>query len=397
MRILPFDKGDEKGLCHVSYTSMQRALRYISNLSLMGYCQVGRKYWKYFSGTIPVMGTEEIANRVYLNIYWIHKGDKERVDQVISKLNSEIIITTQNQMERLRLICKNDALLNAFVLTHMTTDVLYENKDTKLRELMESFEKNTRPSQNFNGKGTGVSSKRFNARSKEFLFGQQPDKVRPLSPNKAFPLSSNVTPSLKEVVMKILGFIASPRKGSNTDTLVDETLKGSDVAGHTYEKLQLYNYEISACIDCRKCKKGDFVCVVKDSMQEIYPKMDEADLIIFGMPNYWYGPTAKMKLLIDRMRPYIANGKLKGKKVVVVTPAAEGPDACGPLIEMFGMSFRQLDMEFTGKILATAYERGEIKSNQESLKSAYDLGASLQTSYAVVEKEGSGLNIGHLC
>jgi len=80
--------------------------------------------------------------------------------------------------------------------------------------------------------------------------------------------------------------------------------------------------------------------VVKDSMQEIYPKMDEADLIIFGMPNYWYGPTAKMKLLIDRMRPYIANGKLKGKKVVVVTPAAEGPDACGPLIEMFGMSFR---------------------------------------------------------
>ena len=139
-------KGDEKGLCHVSYTSMQRALRYISNLSLMGYCQVGRKYWKYFSGTIPVMGTEEIANRVYLNIYWIHKGDKERVDQVISKLNSEIIITTQNQMERLRLICKNDALLNAFVLTHMTTDVLYENKDTKLRELLESFEKNTRPS-----------------------------------------------------------------------------------------------------------------------------------------------------------------------------------------------------------------------------------------------------------
>lgn len=138
-------KGDEKGLCHVSYTSMQRALTYISNMSLMGYCQVGRKYWKYFSGIIPVMGTEEIANRVYLNMYWIHKGDKETVDQVISRLNSEIIITTQNQMERLRLICKNDALLNAFVLTHMTTDVLYENKDTKLGELLESFAKNRQP------------------------------------------------------------------------------------------------------------------------------------------------------------------------------------------------------------------------------------------------------------
>ena len=42
--------------------------------------------------------------------------------------------------------------------------------------------------------------------------------------------------------------------------------------------------------------------------------MDEADIIIFGTPNYWYGPTAKMKLLIDRMRPYIANEKLNGKK-----------------------------------------------------------------------------------
>ena len=52
--------------------------------------------------------------------------------------------------------------------------------------------------------------------------------------------------------MKVLAFIASPRKGSNTDTLVDETLKGSEVTGHTYEKLYLYNYEISACIDCRK-------------------------------------------------------------------------------------------------------------------------------------------------
>jgi len=136
-------KGDEKGLCHVSHTTMQRALSYISNLSLMGYCQVGRKYWKYFSGIIPIMRTEEIANRLYLNMYWIHKGNRDSVDQLISKLNAEISITTRNQMERLRLVSQNDAFLNAFVLTHMITDVLYENKDTKLVELLESFEKNT--------------------------------------------------------------------------------------------------------------------------------------------------------------------------------------------------------------------------------------------------------------
>ena len=177
--------------------------------------------------------------------------------------------------------------------------------------------------------------------------------------------------------MKILVLIGSPRKGSNTDTLVEQILKGSEVNGHTSDKFYLYDYKISPCVDCRKCKEKDLVCTVKDGMQELYPKMEEADLIIFGTPNYWYGPTGKMKLLIDRMRPFGGNGKLRGKKAVVVTPAAEGPKACGPLIEMFRLSFDYLGMEFIGKVLATAYEKGEIRENQEELKKAYDFGISL--------------------
>ena len=177
--------------------------------------------------------------------------------------------------------------------------------------------------------------------------------------------------------MRILALVGSPRKSGNTDTLVEEVLKGAGVTGHESEKLYLYKHEISPCIDCRKCKKSDFLCVIKDGMQEIYAGMDRADLIIFGTPNYWYGPTAKMKLLMDRMRPYVANGKLKGKKAIVITPAAEGPGACGPLMEMFRMSFDYLEMEMAGDILAKAYERGEIKNDHEALKNAYGLGASL--------------------
>jgi len=176
--------------------------------------------------------------------------------------------------------------------------------------------------------------------------------------------------------MEILALVGSPRKGSNTDILVDETLKGSEDRGHTFDKIYLYDYEISPCIDCRKCKKDKYVCAVKDGMGELYPKMDKADMIVFGTPNYWYGPSAMMKLLIDRMRPYVANGKLSGKKAAVIIPAAEGPGACGPMVEMFRLSFDYLDMEFKGKILATAYERGEIKNNRSALKEAYDFGTT---------------------
>jgi multimeric flavodoxin WrbA len=177
--------------------------------------------------------------------------------------------------------------------------------------------------------------------------------------------------------LKILALIGSPRKGSNTDILVEQFLQGSKAQGHTGKKLYLYNYEISPCIDCRKCKQNDCVCVLDDGMQGIYPKIDVADLIVFATPLYWYGPSAKMKLLIDRIRPYVANKKLKGKKAVVVAPAGDGPKACGPLIEMFRMSFDYLGVEFVGKILGTAFERKEILTRKKELKKAYDLGASL--------------------
>jgi multimeric flavodoxin WrbA len=125
--------------------------------------------------------------------------------------------------------------------------------------------------------------------------------------------------------MRILAFIGSPRKGGNTDTVVGQILKGSQAKGHSSETVYLYDYEISACADCRQCKGGDYACSIDDGMQEIYPKMEEADLIIFGTPVYWYGPTAKMKLLVDRMRPFVARGTLKGKKALIVAPSEEGP------------------------------------------------------------------------
>lgn len=185
------------------------------------------------------------------------------------------------------------------------------------------------------------------------------------------------TEARMEAIMKILALVGSPRKGSNTDILVDQILRGCELKGHGSEKVYLYDYEIAPCIDCRGCKKGDYVCVLCDGMAEIYPKIEGADFIIFGTPLYWYGPTGKMKLLLDRLRPFIASGKLEGKKGVVVTPSEEGADACGCLVEMFRKSFDYLGMEFRGALLAKAYEKGEIKENQEQLKKAYEFGVGI--------------------
>jgi multimeric flavodoxin WrbA len=177
--------------------------------------------------------------------------------------------------------------------------------------------------------------------------------------------------------MKILAMIGSPRKGSNTDILVDQLLKGAEENGHDSQKLYLYQYDIKPCVDCRKCKAGEPVCALKDDMTDLYPLIDKADVLVFGTPNYWYGPSAKMKLLIDRIRPYVESRILEGKAAMVAIPAGEGPPACGPMMEAFKMSFKYLGMKFAGAVLGEAYERKEILDKPDSLQEAYELGKSL--------------------
>jgi multimeric flavodoxin WrbA len=177
--------------------------------------------------------------------------------------------------------------------------------------------------------------------------------------------------------VKVLGLVGSPRKESNTDLLVTAVLYGAGAAGAETEKVYLYDLNILPCVDCRGCKKGSFQCVLGDGMKWLYPKLDEADVIVFGTPLYWYGSTAKMKLMIDRLRPYIASKKLKGKRAVLVVPSEEGAKACDNLVGMFEQSFGYLEVELAGKVLAQASEKAEIRTNPKVLDEAFALGKTL--------------------
>ncbi len=178
--------------------------------------------------------------------------------------------------------------------------------------------------------------------------------------------------------MKILGLVGSPRKGSNTDLLVSAILEGAEANNHLTEKIYLYDFDIAACVDCRACKKGNYICAIKDSMPLLYPKLEEAHVIVFGTPLYWYGPSAKMKLLIDRLRPFIASKGLKGKKAVLVIPSEEGAEACNFAIGMFNLSFEYLGIEMSGKMTPKSSERAEINGQPQILKEAFELGKALK-------------------
>jgi len=135
-------KGLKRGLVWVPETTMQEALQFVVIYSLMYYCEIGKQYWKFFLGIHPLLDPEEMVARIHLNIYWDCKGDKQAVDKVLRSFGDEITCTCRCQVERLGLICKDDALMNAFVNTQAQIEWLALSKGALLEQSFEEFLQN---------------------------------------------------------------------------------------------------------------------------------------------------------------------------------------------------------------------------------------------------------------
>lgn len=111
-------------LCIIE-TTMQEALKFIAILSLTQYCEVGKKYGKYFQSINPLMTPSDIAAATYRQLFTATGGDIAEVSKIILTMRDELIQVVRCQMQRMQLICMNDAFLNAFVSTYNTTELLF--------------------------------------------------------------------------------------------------------------------------------------------------------------------------------------------------------------------------------------------------------------------------------
>lgn len=109
--------------------------------------------------------------------------------------------------------------------------------------------------------------------------------------------------------MKILAFFGSARKKGNTRAMLDRLL---DKLEGEKEVVSCYDLKIKACTDCRYCYSHP-ECAIKDEMTEIYRKVNEADIIIFAAPIYFFGVPGPMKTMMDRFQVFWAR-ELRGDK-----------------------------------------------------------------------------------
>lgn len=175
---------------------------------------------------------------------------------------------------------------------------------------------------------------------------------------------------------KALILNGSPRKKGNTSILVEHLVKFLPT-DQDIKVSYLYDFNIKPCLDCRACKKGKLVCILKDGMEELYSSIDDSDVIIIGTPIYWFGPTAQTKLLLDRFRPYYVNKKLKGKKAALILPAGSGASDCDLTIEMFKRSFEALSVEFLGAVTSESYDIGDAYKDNDALQNIEKLAETL--------------------
>ena len=141
-------KGREPGLIFVPRTTMQEALQFVAILSLMHHCEVGRQYERYFQGVHPLMQSGEMVDRIHLNVFWDCGGEPRKVAEVLSRFENEITCTCRCQVKRLALVCKDEALINAFVNTQVHIELLAATGPSLLARSFKDHQPGDRPAVN---------------------------------------------------------------------------------------------------------------------------------------------------------------------------------------------------------------------------------------------------------
>lgn len=100
---------------------------------------------------------------------------------------------------------------------------------------------------------------------------------------------------------RVLGLACSPRKGGNTDLMLDAALEGARSEGAKIEKVYVAWLDLHPCKACNACFKTGR-CVQKDDMQELYAKLLTYEAIALAAPIFSMGLAAQAKILIDRLQ-----------------------------------------------------------------------------------------------
>ena len=175
--------------------------------------------------------------------------------------------------------------------------------------------------------------------------------------------------------MKILVLNGSPRPHGNTAAMVEAFAKGARENGHQVDVVNVCQKKITGCMACEYCHQKDSgyerQCVQKDDMQEVYPLLDEAEMIVLASPVYYHSFSGQLQCAINRI--YALDKPRRLKKAALILSSGSNHVYSGAIYEYQNSFLNYLHLEDMG--IFTAYDKEN--GAPEKLEELYQFGKSL--------------------
>lgn len=186
---------------------------------------------------------------------------------------------------------------------------------------------------------------------------------------------------------KVLIVSSSYRKDSNSAALAATVAEGAKSNGHQVDFVDISHMEIRPCRGCDSCLKPKAKgCVVKDDMQNLYPLIREADILILASPIYWFTMGGQLKQFIDRCYSvavppeHVGPSPFAAKKIgAVFVYGDEDPlmSGCVNAVRAMEDICRYTGSGWLGALYGSAYGAGEIRGKKDLMEKALAYGLAL--------------------
>jgi len=190
--------------------------------------------------------------------------------------------------------------------------------------------------------------------------------------------------------MKILGISGSPRKGGNSDILLEKALEGASASGSEIEKIILSDLNISPCQEEEyETVNSDGLSIVDDDIHTIFEKINECDVLILASPIFFGSLSAQTKIMIDRFQcVWVSKTMLKKeifseKKIggLILVQATNREDFLDNARSIVGHFFATINVDKKGDISCMGVDRkASVLDKLEAIDQAYQMGKMLAES-----------------
>ena len=178
--------------------------------------------------------------------------------------------------------------------------------------------------------------------------------------------------------MNILILSGSPRKGGNTELLVEAFVKGASQKHHV-EVVPVHDNKVNPCMGCNACFKNEAnACVQNDDMSLIYEKASRADMLVIASPVYFYGLSAQLKAVVDRFHNPIRDTFRLKKMALLLVGADTLPELFDSILAQYRLCLNFFKLEDAGCVLVRGVKnKGDIK-NTDALNETFELGQQIE-------------------